>query len=73
MRDYSNKRTDQYGGSYENRSRFLLEVLDELISVFGSDKVSVRLSPTGRFGDMYDSDPIAFYTHVLKELEKKNL
>lgn len=53
-----NKRTDIYGGSYENRSRFLMEVLDALISVYGNDRVSLRLSPTGRYNDNYDSNPL---------------
>jgi len=45
LRDSSNKRTDEYGGSFENRARFLFEVLDALSSVFGADKVGVKLSP----------------------------
>lgn len=48
LRDGSNTRTDEYGGSIENRSKFLFETLDALISVYGADRVSVRLSPTGR-------------------------
>jgi len=45
LRDSCNKRTDEYGGSHENKARFLLEVLDALISVFGADKVGTKLSP----------------------------
>lgn len=59
LRDGSNKRTDIYGGSVENRSRFCLEVIDALAEVFGYDRVAVRLSPTGRYNGMYDSNPLA--------------
>lgn len=73
MRDGVNKRTDKYGGSIENRARFLFEVIDALCSVFPSNRVSVRLSPTGRFGGMFDSNPIDLMRYVLGELSKKNL
>lgn len=73
MRDGVNKRTDEYGGSIENRSRFLFEVLDAVASVFGYERTSVRFSPTGRYGDMYDSNPLELYSYILKELEKKNI
>lgn len=65
MRDGSNTRTDKYGGSIENRSRFLLEVLDTVIEVFGADKVGIRFSPTGRYNDMYDSNPVELMRHIL--------
>jgi hypothetical protein len=48
----SNKRTDAYGGSIENRARFGLEILKELVSVWGSKRVAVRLSPSGGYNDM---------------------
>ena len=51
----------------------MLEVLDALIEVYGSNRVGIRLSPTGRYNDMYDSNPLLLMTHALKELEKKNL
>lgn len=70
----SNKRTDEYGGSVENRSRFLFEVLDGVIDAVGAEKISVRLSPWGTFGGMAgDSDPeiIATYSYVLAQFEKR--
>ena len=73
MRDNTNKRTDKYGGSFENRSRFCLEVVDALISVFGSQRVAVRFSPTGRVNDMYDSNPLGLMKYILGELDKLNL
>lgn len=51
----------------------MLEVMDILIEVFGSKRVAIRLSPTGRFGDMYDSNPIELMKYALKELEKRKL
>jgi 2,4-dienoyl-CoA reductase-like NADH-dependent reductase (Old Yellow Enzyme family) len=43
----SNQRTDKWGGSVENRARFVLQVIDELISVYGSGRVGIKLSPCG--------------------------
>lgn len=57
IRDGSNKRTDEYGGSIENRLRFLLEVTSAVIAAVGANKVGVRLSPKGAYNDMHDSDP----------------
>ncbi|MGF6758121.1 alkene reductase [Paraburkholderia sp. GAS42] len=73
LQDGSNKRTDVYGGSFENRARFLLEATRAVISVWGSDKVAVRLGPSGSFGDMSDSDPIGLFTYVASELAKLDL
>lgn len=73
-----NKRTDQYGPqSFENRSRFLFEVLDSMVAEFGADRVAVRLSPFGTFGDMSGDDAypetIQMYTYIYQELEKRRL
>jgi N-ethylmaleimide reductase len=73
LQDGSNKRTDIYGGSFENRSRFLLEAVNAVISVWGSDRVAVRIGPSGRFGDMSDSNPDGLFTYVARELDKLNL
>jgi len=73
LRDCTNKRTDKYGGSIENRCRFPLMVIDELCTVFGPEKVGIKISPVGRFQDMYDSDPISLYSHFLKELNKRKV
>jgi N-ethylmaleimide reductase len=73
LQDGSNKRNDIYGGSFENRSRFLLEAVDALISVWGSKRVAVRLGPSGTWGDMSDSDPDGLFTYVARELDKLNL
>ncbi len=64
LRDGTNHRTDEYGGSMENRTRFLLEVVDAVTGVWGSDRVGVRISPVNSFNDMSDSDPQATFNYV---------
>ena len=73
LQDGSNKRTDQYGGSIENRARLLLEVIDEAINVWGASRVGVRLSPYGTFNDMSDSNPVGLFTYVLEQLSKRRI
>ncbi|WP_454721067.1 MULTISPECIES: alkene reductase [Cupriavidus] len=73
LQDGSNKRTDAYGGSFENRARFLLEATRAVISVWGSNKVAVRLGPSGSWGDMSDSDPVGLFTYVADELATLDL
>jgi N-ethylmaleimide reductase len=68
LQDGSNRRTDLYGGSFENRTRFLLQVVQALIPVWGSDKVAVRIGPSGSWGDMSDSDPEGLFTYVAQQL-----
>lgn len=64
----SNKRTDAYGGTVENRARLLLEVTEAVSGIWGADRVGVRLSPFNRYGDVGDDDPMALYSHVLARL-----
>lgn len=66
LRDGSNRRTDQYGGSVENRARLLLEVLTAVGEAVGYGRVGVRLSPVQPFNDMRDSDPRATFTRVVE-------
>ncbi|MDX1975224.1 MAG: alkene reductase [Rickettsiales bacterium] len=73
LQDGSNKRTDNYGGSIENRTRLLLEVVDAVVAVWGKGRVGVRLSPYGTFNDMDDSDPIALFNYVLDQLSKRGI
>ncbi|CCD24901.1 alkene reductase NDAI_0E00850 [Naumovozyma dairenensis CBS 421] len=70
----SNHRTDEYGGSIENRARFTLEVVDALIEAVGPERVGIRLSPWGRYGGMSGSaDPtlLSQFCYVVGELEKR--
>jgi len=68
LQDGSNKRTDGYGGSIENRARFLLEVAQALVSVWGPGRVGIRVGPSGTFNEMHDSNPTALFTHVAEKL-----
>jgi N-ethylmaleimide reductase len=73
LRDGSNHRRDQYGGSIENRARLLLEVLQAVVNTAGADKVGLRLSPVNPFNDMKDSNPQALFNHVVSKLNVFNL
>ncbi|HDG1683652.1 TPA: alkene reductase [Kluyvera ascorbata] len=73
LHDHSNKRTDSYGGSVENRAKLLLEVTEAVAEIWGADRTGVRLSPFGTYNDVGDSDPIALYSYVLPALEKLNI
>jgi N-ethylmaleimide reductase len=73
LRDGVNQRTDAYGGSVENRARFLLEIVDAAIEVWGRGRVGVRISPLVGFNDMADSQPEALVTHVAGELNRRRI
>ncbi|HWM93301.1 MAG TPA: alkene reductase [Thermoanaerobaculia bacterium] len=73
LRDGTNHRTDAYGGSVENRTRFLLEVTEAVAGVWGADRVAVRLSPTNPFNDMKDSDPLATFGYAAGALSRFGL
>jgi len=66
----TNKRRDEYGGPIVNRARFLLEVTQAAISSWGADRVGVRISPSGAYGSMSDSDPPATFGYVATELDR---
>ncbi len=68
LQDGSNKRTDEYGGSLENRVRLLSEIVHALASVWGADRVAVRIGPYGTWNGMSDSNPDALFAHVATEL-----
>jgi 2,4-dienoyl-CoA reductase-like NADH-dependent reductase (Old Yellow Enzyme family) len=73
LQDSTNKRTDEYGGSIENRARFLLEVTDAVVSVWGADRVGMHLAPRGDAHDMGDSNISAVFHHAARELGKRKL
>ncbi len=73
LQDRTNRRTDGYGGPIGNRARFLLEVADAVISVWGADRVGMHLAPRGDAHDMGDSDPAALFGYVARELGKRRL
>ncbi|MCW5958885.1 MAG: alkene reductase [Pyrinomonadaceae bacterium] len=67
-----NKRSDEYGGSIENRARFLFEVLDAMIAEIGGGRTSLRLSPGGEFNDIKEDDAEELYDYVINELNKRD-
>lgn len=73
MRSNSNQRTDQYGGSIENRIRLTLEVVDAVTREIGADKTGIRISPTTPANDVSDPDPKAVYTALVEALAKRDL
>ena len=73
LQDGSNHRTDQYGGSIENRARLMLECADAAISVWGPGRVGMHLAPRGDSHSMGDSDPAATFGYVARELGKRKI
>ena len=73
LQDGSNHRTDQYGGSIENRARLLLEATDAAISVWGPDRVAVHLAPRADAHNMGDSDLPGVFTHAATELGRRGI
>ena len=73
LRDGTNTREDNYGGSIENRARFLFEIAKGICSAIGSEKTGVRLSPSGTFNDMTDSNPSKHFAYICKKLNAFDL
>ena len=71
LQSVSNNRTDSYGGSVENRSRFALEVTDAVVNAVGQDRVGIRFSPWSSFQGMLMPDPVPQFTHVATELSTR--
>lgn len=73
LQDSTNQRTDQYGGSLENRARLMLEVTDAAISVWGAGRVGVHLAPRADSHDMGDSNRAETFGYVARELGKRTV
>jgi N-ethylmaleimide reductase len=73
IRDGSNLRADEYGGSVQNRLRFLLEVTEAVARTWSADRVGVRLSPSSDYNSMRDSAPTQTFTRAAKELNRFGL
>lgn len=73
LRDGSNQRTDAYGGSIENRTRFLLEVVDAVTAAVGPERTGLRISPQNGQNDISDSDPQRLFNHVASAISGKGL
>ena len=73
LQDGSNVRTDAYGGPIQNRARFFLEVTAAVVAVWDEGRVGVRISPSGTYGSMVDSDPQATFGYLAEQLNQFNL
>ncbi len=73
LAESANIRTDEYGGSHENRNRFVLEIMQEMIQGIGSDKVAIRLSPTSTYNNIIHQSPVEQFTLLINELNKMPL
>src|SRR5690242_9895313 len=73
LQDSSNRRTDDYGGSVENRARLMLEVTDAVVGVWGNNRVGMHLAPRGDAHSMGDSDPATTFGYVATQLGRRRV
>lgn len=73
LAESANQRTDEYGGSIQNKVRFVLEVMQELIDAVGGDKVGIKISAYHPYGDIFYDDPAATYNYLIDELNKLDI
>src|SRR5438445_1126761 len=73
LQSHTNLRTDRYGGGIENRVRFLMEVTEAVVEVWGADRVGVRLSPHGVANGSGEADPMPLYTQAIRSLNTRGL
>jgi len=73
LAESSNQRTDEYGGNDENRNRFVIEVMQEMVEAIGEDKVAIRLSPTSSYNGIVHQNPTEQFTILINELNKMPL
>lgn len=73
LKSSTNERRDEYGGSIENRARFLLEVVDAVAGEIGAGRTGIRLSPVTPANDIFEADPQPLYNYVVEQLGKRNL
>jgi N-ethylmaleimide reductase len=73
LRSETNSRSDAYGGSLENRLRLPMMVVDAVVSVWGTERTGIRVSPTGSFNDMRDADPVATFGAFASQLNRAGI
>ncbi|KAJ7653047.1 hypothetical protein B0H17DRAFT_1172166 [Mycena rosella] len=72
LQDITNKRTDEYGGSIENRARFALEVVGAVVAAVGAEKTAIRFSPWSPFQEMGMADPLPTFSYVISQLAARH-
>ncbi|KAK9460120.1 uncharacterized protein V1516DRAFT_487580 [Lipomyces oligophaga] len=72
IQDMSNQRADEYGGSIENRARFLLNIIDKVSAAIGADRTAVRLSPFSQFQSMKMQDPVPQFSYIISQIAKSH-
>jgi N-ethylmaleimide reductase len=70
MAHSSNQRNDEYGGSVDNRNRFVLEVMQEMVAALGENRVAIRLSPTSTYNNISHQQPVEQFTALIEHLNK---
>lgn len=73
LAESANQRTDEYGGSNENRNRFALEIMNEIVHAIGNNKAAIRISPTSTYNNISHQDPIEQFSLLIQELNKLDL
>ena len=73
LENSTNRRTDAYGGTKENRARLLFEIVAAVTAEIGAERLGVRLSPFGRYAGIYDSNPLELFTYVVRELNARGI
>ena len=73
LRSGTNQRKDEYGGSIQNRCRFLLELVDSALQILPSDKIGAKITLVGRYNEMYEENPTELGKYLLTELQKRNI
>ena len=71
LQDVSNRRTDAYGGSIENRARFALEIMDAVVDAVGETRAALRLNPWGRAQDMRMHDPVPQFSYLVDQIKQR--
>lgn len=70
LAESANQRTDEYGGSIDNRNRFVIEVMEALVQAVGNDKAGIKLSPTIPYNTIIHNEPVAQFTALIEELNR---
>lgn len=73
LAESANQRTDKYGGNNENRNRFVVEIMQNIVSAIGAEKTSIRISPTSTYNNIIHNNPVEQFTLLINELNQFHL